>query len=155
MNWKEQLSDGRGTITDVPESRAELYNREKEVSIPVIAKEEERPFEPVTPQPVISPGIYEGEFIVHGPNVIFHFWPYGYHEADDLDRVPPRFPKNIKDVLTKAMKESLSPTELDINEDKDMGAWFVRARGLSERPFFKDLAIKACETLHKAMGGKD
>lgn len=154
MAWNSKLSSS-SDIKPVDQAISREYDSITEKGMPVIGSESDRPFEPVSPQPVISPGIYEGEFLVKEPHVIFHFWPYGYHEADDLNKVPPRFPRNFKDTLTKAMKEALSPTELDVEEDRDMGAWFVRARGLSERPFFKDLAIKACETLHKAMGGKD
>lgn len=154
MNWKEQLAASRNVIKDVPEDRARVYEKEKEATIPMIAKEEERPFEQVYPQPVISPGIYEAEFMTKGRDVIFHFWPYGYHEADDLNKVLPRFPKTFPKALKETMQSSLSPTEPVVEEDRDMGAWFVKAKGMADRPFARDIAIKAMEELHRALGGE-
>lgn len=154
MNWKEQLASSRNHISDVPSERAKVYDAEKEVSLPVISRESEKPFEQVHPQPVISPGIYEAEFMTKNGDVIFHFWPHGYHRAEELDKVPPRFPKAFSSVLKEAMSKALSPTSLDIQEDRDMGAWFVKAKSLAERPFARNLAIEAMELVHKSMGGE-
>lgn len=155
MNWKEKLATVRDTVQDVPEDRARQYDIEKDKGIPIIAKEEDTPFEQVHPQPVYSPGIYEAEFFTKGRDMIFHFWPHGYHEADDLNKVLPRFPKIFGQVLKDVMGKVLAPTDIEIHDDRDVGAWFVRAKGLADRPFARNLAIEACEGVHKGMGGKD
>lgn len=154
MNWKEKLASSRTTISDVDEARAKEYDAAKEVSLPVITKEETKPFEQVNPQPVISPGIYEAEFMTKGPDVLFHFWPHGYHRAEELEKVPPRFPKMFHSVLKETMTKALSPTFLEIEEDRDMGAWFVKAKTLADRPFARDLCVQAMEAVHKGMGGE-
>ena len=155
MNWKEQLASSRNNVTDVPFERAKVYDSEKEVSLPVISREDQKPFEQVRPQPVISPGIYEAEFMTKGGDVIFHFWPYGYHNAEELDKIPPRFQRSFPGLMKEAMTKALSPTVLEIQEDRDMGAWFVRAKSLADKPFARDLAVKAMEAVHKIMGGTE
>jgi hypothetical protein len=35
-----------------------------------------------------------------------------------------------------------------------MGSWFVRAKDWGENQFSRELAIKACEKVHKNMGGQ-
>ena len=154
MNWKEQLASSRNIIQDVPEDRAKIYDNEKEKSIPVIARDGDKPFEQVNPQPVISPGIYEAEFFTKGKDVLFHFWPHGYHAAEEQDKIPPRFPRMFASVLKDTITTSLYPSHVEIHEDRDMGAWFVKAKDMAERPFAKDLAIKAMEEIHRGMGGE-
>ena len=144
----------RGEFVPVDEDKARVYDSERERSLPVLQKEPgQHDLEPLRPQPVISPGIYEAEFMSKGSDIVFHFWPYGYHEADDHDKVPPRFGKNFQPTLTKIMNEGLFPCKVYVSEDKDMGSWFVRAFGLAERPFHRELCVKACEDLHTALGG--
>ena len=52
-------------------------------------------------------------------------------------------------------REGVAYTTVDIEHDPDVGAWFVKAKGWGENQFSRELSIKACEQLHKALGGKD
>lgn len=153
--WKEKLANSRDVYDSDPE-RAKIFEMEKEKSLPIISRDlDKKEFEPVRPQPVISKGIYEAEFSVRGKDVLFHFWPYGYHEADDLNKVPPRFHRGFQQVLRFAMEKVMSPSKVELSEDRDMGAWFVKVVGLADNPFHRELSIKACEAIHKDMGGTD
>lgn len=157
MYWKEQLSGLKDKISIVDDKRAKELDTEKETSIPAIESEPSyKTFDPIRPQPIISPKIYEAEFLVKGNDVIFHFWPHGYHEADDLNKILPRFPKMFQSILKESMSEVIAnnSVSLAIEEDKDMGAWFIKANNLAINPMYKDLCIKVCEMIHKKMGGQ-
>lgn len=154
MTWKEKVPGERESHESTPEMTA-LYNMEKEKGLPVISSEPgKKEFEPVSPQPVQSPGIYEAEFMTMGKDVIFHFWPWGYHDAESLNKVPPRFLKTFPDALKRAVASSLPSIKHEVTEDRDMGAWFVKAYGLADNLFSRDLAIKVCQTVHENMGGE-
>lgn len=153
-NWKEQLSSVRDGMSDASPERARILDMEKESGIPIITKEpSSRPFDQVRPQPVIGDKTFEGEFFVKGKDVIFHFWPFGYHKADDLNKIPPRFNKKIESVLKSCFEKNIIRYKVEISEDRDMGAWFVKIVNGSENLFYYDNAIAVCESIHEALGG--
>lgn len=155
MTWKEKQTGDRTNVFDASPERARLYDLEKSTTLPIIGKEPgKKPFEAVKAQPVRSPGIYEAEFIAKDGDVVFHFWPEGYHKAEEEGRNPPHFPPTFSKAMQSAISKVMAPSKVDISEDRDMGAWFVRVHGLATKPFQFDLCVKACEEVHKAMGGK-
>lgn len=137
-------------------AKAQVFEQEKAKSLPMVVKEssEVKPFEPVRLQPVISPGIYESEFGTKNNDIIFHFWPPGYHDAERKQTAAPRFSKDFLPKLTKAMGDVFEPHRVSIIDDADMGALFVVAKNWGDSQFVRELSIKACEALHKACGGK-
>lgn len=155
MAWleKDQTTD---QIAEADAERAKLLNEVKKGSLPTIRKESELgapPFKELELQPVKSPGIYEAEFGVKDANVIFHFWPWGYHAADVAGRATPKFSKDFLPKLTRIMGETFDPKRVEIKEDPDVGAIFVKALSWGESQFHRELSVKACEALHKALGG--
>src|SRR5687767_9711082 len=107
--------------------------------------------EPVNFQPVRSPGNYEAEFAAKGDDIIFHFWPDGYHDAQNKGKHPPRFKKDFGHHLFVAMSATFGPRRLEIENDDDMGAIFVKATGYGTNQFFRTMAISVCEDLHKKL----
>lgn len=114
----------------------------------VVAKDPDKVIEPVHFQPVKSPGNYEAEFAIKDGDVIFHFWPYGFHEAQVREQTPPRFKRGFHQFLVSAMASAFDSRRLEFEDDKDMGAIFVRAKGFADNQFYRQLAIQACEKLH-------
>ena len=153
MSWLEKAGSSVGGVTT--EREAELEKAKAE-NLPLIQKEAEglRPFDPVEFQPVRSPGIYEAEFGMKEEDIIFHFWPAGYHEAQRERKPEPRFMAGFSVALTVTMGELFEDSRLEIQSDKDMGAIFVKARGWGKNQFARELAIKACEGVHSRMGGQ-
>ena len=155
--WRERdLETGVEGEASLP--RAKELTEAREAALPAIQREAERgkkPFTALAFQPVKSPGLYEGEFGKKEMDVIFHFWPYGYHEADRKSLAAPRFPTNFEKHLTDTMGASFGPHRILVRNDLDMGAFYVRAYGWSEQQFWFDLSVKACQALHKALGGSD
>lgn len=154
MSWKE-IHTASGTYIEVDAAKEQKLEEAKK-DLPIIQKEAAsglKPFELIKFQPVLSAGRFEAEFAVKGDDVIFHIWPHGYHEAERDKRHPPRFPKGFADLLVKTMGSAFDPMRIEIHEDRDIGAWFVKAIGYGSSTFYRELSIKAVTSLHKAMGG--
>lgn len=156
MSWIERdIKTNKDAVAN--SERAQVLDKERATSLPTIVKEasEIRPFEPVRPQPVISPGIFEGEFLIKKNDIVFHFWPYGYHEADRKSLAAPKFHKKFPAVLASVMRDTFGESRVSLSEDADVGAWFVRAMGWGDNVFARELCVKACGRLHKDLGGSD
>lgn len=144
-------------ITNADEKRAQDLEGEKGVSLPVIAKESERGttlFNEIKFQPVIGTGIFEGEFAVKGNDVIFHFWPHGYHVADSSNRPVPAFKPGFKEALKSAAEKAFGKNRIEMKDDRDIGALFLRAIGWADSQFHRQVSITMCESLFKALGGE-
>ncbi len=156
MTWLEQ-NQGTRTTSDADAERAALLSLVKKETLPVIHKEVDsgdKPFEPVKFQPVRSPGLFISEFGVKGADLIFHFWPYGYQEAERTGKVLPRFQKEFMSILKKILNETFDENRLLFADDKDVGAICVIAKGWGANHFFRELSIKAMQALHTALGGE-
>lgn len=165
MNWTEQQAGSR-KATEVSEAKAKLFEEVKK-DLPVVQKEADggvRPFKPVQLQPVKGVHTFEGEFGIKDEDVIFHFWPWGYHDAERNGERPPMFAHypDARLYSEGAFKELLQKTvgavfmnRTEISFDADIGAWFVKAIGYANSQFHRQLSIDACESLHKAMGGEE
>lgn len=154
MNWTAQETKTRTNI-ELSSEKAQELDKAKQEGLPVIQKESEgtKPFEPIKFQPVRSPGIYEAEFGVKGKDLIFHFWPYGYHQAEKEGIRTPNFHRHFAEELPQAMKVSFNLAQVETKRDEDMGAIFVKVNGAGENQFFHELAVKVCEELHRLLGG--
>jgi hypothetical protein len=156
MSWLEKNVE-TNAVGKTDAARSKILDEAREENLPTIQKEANagtKPFIPVQLQPVKSPGIYEAEFGVKGQDVIFHFWPSGYHAAEHRGVAPPRFAAGFEATLKKVMGEVFDEKRVTIENDLDVGALFVRATGWGEAQFHRDLCIKACEKFHAAMGGE-
>lgn len=152
MSWTER--DLRtGEQMHVTAEKAAKLDAGKAVDLPKIAKEEMKSFEPIKFQPVKSPGIYDAEFGVKGPDLIFHFWPAGYHEAERRGTKAPAFVREFPTQLGSVMTEIFKAERCEFYNDPDVGAYTVKAMGWGENQFVFDLAVKACKNLHLSMGG--
>lgn len=152
--WTEK--DQEQGIQNPSNARTQELNQIREESLPVAQREADagiRPFEPIDFQPVKSPSNYEAEFAVKGEDVIFHFWPWAFHDAQSKGHTPPYFRKDFREHLTVSMSKTFGPNRLQIEEDKDMGAFFVKAVGFGLNSFFRNLCIEACEDLHTRLEG--
>lgn len=157
MSWEEMETKTGKPVAMTP-TKEQALEAEKALSMPVVVKEASRgtrPFEPVHPQAVRSPGIYEGEFIVKDGDLIFHFWPHGFHEAQRRGIATPRFGPSFDTSLKSVMRSVFNDHRVEVSYDGDMGAWFARAKGWAENQFHFDLSVEACTKLHKALGGAD
>lgn len=157
MSWTEQQTATRD-IVDVDKAKARLFDEVKKESLPVVQKEADggvRPFKTVQFQPVKGVRTFEAEFGVKGDDVIFHVWPWGYHEKDrdDGHRLP-EFPKDFEQTLKKAMGKVFGENRVSLSYDGDVGAWFVMAKGFALNQFHRNLCIEAAQALHTAMGGE-
>lgn len=164
MNWIEQEHASRRHL-QVTEERALELDKTKQESYPVIAGEVGRgikPLKEVRFQPVQSPGIFEAEFAQRDSttddgkisrDVIFHFWPWGLHAADKREEIRPSFRRGFKEALQKVMTSEYQGL-VQIEDDRDMGAFFVRIRGAGGQQFWHQLAVKAVTTLHLSLGGE-
>lgn len=146
MAWNEKLADGTSSVKVSKE-----YDSMTESLSPLVAKEaqQDKGIEPIEFQPVKSPGNYEAEFAKKDDDILFHFWPYGFHDAQDKEKTPPRFKNGFETFLTQVMSETYGPKRVQLEKDLDMGAIFVRAMGAGSNQFFREVAIKACELLHQ------
>lgn len=156
MPWLEKNSE-TNSVGAADAARTKVLDETREENLPIIKKETDsgqKPFTPVQLQPVKSPGIYEGEFGVKGDDVIFHFWPSGYHAAERRGAAAPKFVAGFEVMLKKVMGDVFDAKRIKVEHDVDVGAWFVRAIGWADAQFHRDLCIKACEQLHAALGGE-
>lgn len=156
MSWLEQENETRKQH-EVSKDRAVVLDQARDETLPVIQKEAaqgEVPFDPLKFQPVRSPGNYEAEFAKRGEDVIFHFWPYGYHEADRRGIATPKFKPEFLLNLRVVMISAYGAQRVEVSEDRDMGAWFVKAHGWGAQQFWFDLACEACRKLHHSLGGE-
>lgn len=157
MAWRErEVETGKEEVVGLDRTRE--LNEARDQALPAMLKEAEigkKPFIPVRFQPVRSPGLYEAEFAKRDNDVIFHFWPYGYHEADRKNLAAPKFPKDFQAKLSESMNSAFGPHRVSVKNDLDMGAFFVCATGWGIQQFWFDLAVKACQNLHKSLGGSD
>lgn len=128
----------------------------RESSLPIVSKEADigaPPFEPIKFSPVIGTDIFEGEFAVKNEDVIFHFWPHGYHAADAAGRTTPSFKKGFPETLKVVFEKEFGKGRIEIQDDRDMGALFVRATGWAANQFHREISVKALRELFVAMGG--
>lgn len=155
MPWVEKNQTTK-QVQNADAQRADILSGERSASLPTIVKESEAgapAFNPIKFQPVIGTGVFEAEFGTKDDDVIFHFWPHGYHVADAANRPTPGFLPSFPATLKSVMEEVFGKNRVDIRDDRDMGAFFVRANGWVKNQFYRQQAIKACEMLFKAMGG--
>ena len=156
MPWLEKNSE-TNEVGKTDAARSKILDETREENLPVIKKESDagqKPFTPVQFQPVKSPGIYEAEFGVKGSDIIFHFWPSGYHAAEHRGAAAPKFQAGFETQLKLVMAGIFDTNRIKIDSDPDVGALFVRAIGWADNQFYRDLCIKACEQVHAAMGGE-
>lgn len=156
MSWLEKNSE-TNEVAQPNATRTKVLDDARAEGLPTIEKESDagvKPFNPVQLQPVKSPGIYEAEFGVKNDDVIFHFWPSGYHAAERRSAAAPQFKIGFEQALKKVMGEVFDSKRVVVDHDPDVGALFVRAKGWGDAQFHRDLCIKACEQLHAAMGGE-
>lgn len=136
--------------------RTKELNAERDVSLPVISKETQKgapPFDPMKFSPVIGTDIYEAEFAVKGSDVIFHFWPYNYHSADSAGKATPSFLKGFQVQLKKSFESVFGKNRIEIKDDRDMGALYVRAIGWADNQMWKEQAVRAFKNFFNDMGG--
>lgn len=139
---------------DVTPEMEQLFREVKKKEVPLMQREAEsgtKPFEPLKFQPVRSPK-YEAEFALKGDDVIFHFWPPGYHQAEAAGQRTPNFQKGFEGLLRGCLKDTFG-TRFDLENDDDLGAFSAKAKGFGLNQFHRELAIKLCEKLHYALGG--
>lgn len=156
MNWQEFKTKTMEQM-DVSKEKSDILDKEKRTSLPVIEKEASagvKPFEQIRLQEVQAHGFYLGEFGVKGDDVIFHFWPDGYHEAQRKGIRPPNFRAGFEDNLKKALSSSFEPNRCKVELDMDMGAYFVKANGYGLSQFNRKMSIEVCQKLYELMGGK-
>jgi len=145
MSWSEKFADGSSK-----ESPSQEYDALKDSLLPVTVRESKsgnKFIAPIDFQPVKSPKNYEAEFAVKGEDLIFHFWPWGYHDAEADGLALPRFKPNFEKFLTQAIAAQFG-NKTFISRDEDVGAFFIKAPGFGLNQFHRELAIKACEELH-------
>jgi hypothetical protein len=154
--WLEQSKD-----VPVPHRASAEKERERDrardENLPIVQSQAAKgklPFNPVRLTPVKSPGIYEGEFGSKDGDVILHFWPYGYHQAERDRLAAPRFVGDFPEKLKAVMEREFGSGRVVVEHVPDLGSWCVTARGWAAQQFHMELAIKACERLHLALGGK-
>jgi hypothetical protein len=154
MSWVEQAESG--VASPPPPERELLLNQVKGESFPLVRKEAssgDKSVSPITFQDIRSVGHFEAEFAKRDGDIIFHFWPYGLHAADSAGKIRPSFVKGFKGELQKAMTDVFGGESLTIEDDRDMGAYFVKVANFGGKQFWFDLAVKAATLLHKSLGG--
>lgn len=155
MSWTSQDPETRVEIP-VSKEQAFIYDEARREGKPIVEREAARgqmPLEPVKYQPVKSPGIYEAEFASRDGDLIFHFWPAGYHLAERTGLARPRFGPEFADALKKSMEEVFDANRLEIDPTPENGSWYVKARSWGKTQFWFELATKACEKVHYRLGG--
>lgn len=154
--WREIHTETRQEI-DVTREKAKSLEDEK-LGLPKLQKEADQGLKPIQPirfQPINGTDYFEAEFGVRGNDIIFHFWPWKYHETERNGRPVPRFHKGFASILVSTMGTVFDPMRVEIYEDRDVGAWFVKAIGYGTNTFHRDLSIKAVTELYKALGGQE
>lgn len=156
MHWKELDTKSRTNIP-VDEAKARILDEAKK-ELPVVQREADggvRPFETVQYQPIQGVGIFEAEFGVKKEDVIFHFWPWGYHASERAgESRRPTFRKGFDQELKKAVEGEFRNHRAEVFEDPDVGAWFVRVIGGANFQFHRQMCINAVTSLYKALGGE-
>jgi hypothetical protein len=164
MTWIEQEHSSRRQLP-VTTSRAEELNNAKKATHHVIAGEADHGNKTVSPirfQPVRSPGLFEAEFAQQdsltddkqiSKDVIFHFWPWGLHVAEKEGKPRPAFKEGFRLRLQQVLCAGYRGP-IQIEDDRDMGAIFVRIRGAGGQQFWHPIAVKAVTALHQALGGE-
>lgn len=165
MSWTErEIATGKEVDVDV--AKARLLDEVKKTSLPIVQKEADagaRPIAQVQFQPVKATNTFEAEFGVKGEDLLFHFWPYGYHDVerynDGLDSAMckslPKFKSDFEKLLSESMYAVFGKNRCELSFDGDVGAWFVKANGWGQSQFHRNLCIEAVTILHRAMGGTD
>lgn len=146
--WSERTSEG--VVSE--KASSELDTLKKELS-PIVVKEADsgvKGFDQIDFQPVMSPSNYEAEFASKEDDLIFHIWPWKFHEADRAGKIRPRFVKHFDRLLDKAFSKVFF-SKWEYSFDEDMGSFFVKARGFGSGQFARENAIEALETLHSVM----
>jgi hypothetical protein len=154
--WVEQELKNRKPL-DVSPARAKTLDDTKRESHPIIVQEAARgdkPFDPIRFQPVKSPGLFEAEFAKRGNDLIFHFWPHGLHEADRLGQPRPPFLTTFRHELQVAFGANFFAKNVEISDDRDMGAIFVKVSTFGAKQFWHQLSVKVVTDLHKQLGGE-
>lgn len=154
MSWKE-IETKTGKTVSLNGDKLQKLEDEKRVSAPVLQKEAEnnKPFQPVHFQEIRGTGIFEAEFGVKGRDLIFHFWPDGYHHGERSGTTHPDFKKGFKANLQKALEDEFGKGRTSVESDPDMGAMFAKAFGVSDDLFLRKRAIQVCTELYKSLGG--
>lgn len=155
MPWTEK-DVATGASGSVGNERASLLDKVKNSTLPVIQKEAEsnKPFTQIHFQPVRASKTFEGEFALNKDDLVFHFWPWGYHEADKAGNATPRFRKDFELILRRVMGDVFGARRAELQFYLDLGSWYVRIPAAGLDQFHRDLSIKACENLHHALGGE-
>lgn len=154
MSWVEQEPKNRVKIA-VTSERTALLDKVKAEALPKVQHEAstgDKFVKPVQFQPVHSPGIFEAEFALRDGDVIFHFWPWGLHEAERNGQPRPAF----KDGFSAALRNVLAThfPLFELTEDRDMGAWFVKIPALGKKQFWHKLSVSMVTDLHFQLGGE-
>jgi hypothetical protein len=156
MSWLEQELKDRKQLP-VSQERAKTLDTTKMEVHPIIVKEAaqgDKGFDAIRFQPVKSPGIFEAEFAKKDSDLIFHFWPWGLHEADRTGSPRPPFSPRFRYELQSIMESVFDKRFVKIDEDRDMGSMFVKVTAAGAKQFWHDLGVKAVTKLHHALGGE-
>jgi hypothetical protein len=155
MDWQKRVTGEKQDVLVDSESAA-AYEQAKAEKLPVIEREATgvRPFEQLKFQPVTAHGFFDAEFAEKGEDIVFHFWPYGFHKAQRSGSKSPAFPKDFQEKLRKAMRKSFADNRVVVDEDKDMGSFFVKAVGYTKALSPFKLATDVCKELYVLMGGE-
>lgn len=153
--WQERDVESKQDHMVSSAKAAELDSAKAE-TMPELLKETSgmRPFEQIKFQPVRAHGLFDAEFAVKGDDIIFHFWPYGFHQAQHSGTREPNFPTGFLEKLKESLKTSFAATRTEVTLDKDMGAYFVKAIGYATAISSFTLATEACKHLYKLLGGQ-
>jgi hypothetical protein len=155
MAWVEQELKERKRLEVTP-AREKLLNEVKKTSLPAVLREAasgDKTLDPIRFQPVKSVGRFEAEFAKRDGDIIFHFWPWGLHTADREGKPRPPFTPEFRAALPMALYEEFDVKLVSITEDRDMGAFFVKAESYGKKQFWFDLARKVVTALHRRLGG--
>lgn len=153
-NWTAQETKSRASLP-VDEAKARMLDEVRK-ELPVVLKEADggvRPFKTVDFQPVRGPGTFEGEFGVKLEDLILHFWPHGYHDAERTGGRTPKFKPGFEEALRSSFKDSFKHFSIEMTFDPEMGAWFMKIPNATSSLHYRDLCVKALEALHLKMGG--
>jgi len=150
MVWYKQFETGVETIED----KALLDELDRDSK--VVTDEEEfsttaKIIEPIQFQPVKAPGHYEAETAVRGQDVIFHIWPWGYHQAVAEEARPPSFRPKFQDWISTAFLSEYPDANIFIDYDADMGSFFVKIHGVGVSQFWMKRAIQCLENLYNLL----
>jgi hypothetical protein len=155
MHWVEQNPKTR--ITSVPnEQRTEQLNQAVGESLPAIHAEVAtgvKGLEPISLKPFRCPeGKFEGEFGTKDGDLIFHFWPYGYYQAEHDGTALPAFDRIFtRKLLEEIFGQSFRPDRIEVLPEPGLGSICVLAKGYGGSQFQYELCFKAVEALYKRL----